>query len=63
MRGERKSSLGNVTLKMLALEILECSMSLQELDTEYSVTYAPGSLGYWAIAIYYTISFILKNST
>lgn len=46
MRGERKSSLGNVTLKMLALEILECSMSLQELDTEYSVTYAPGSLGY-----------------
>lgn len=34
----------------------------QTLVTEYSETYDSGTLGYWAIAIYYILPSIFKNS-
>ena len=49
-------------LKMLALDTLGSSMVTSRLLViKYSVTYASGTLRYWAITIYYTISLISKK--
>lgn len=63
MCGETKSSLG---IAIPEDDGFGSSRQLcddtQTLIIEYSVTYVPGILGYWAIIMFYTRSLIFKNS-